>query len=271
MFSLCRLCAKCPEPNQLTIKLSELEIKLAICCGWQRSKNENQMPKKVCNSCADRLQSSWNFVEGVWAAEKQLHKLIKDQIRLDSDDELIQTVQPKEKIDVAFELEEFKKDEIEVDPSEDIDNDYGIFGEALDYSNDDDSTNLNDKQPGEFESKSTSGRKQRRRRINDPFLAAVNYDERLGNGLISVNGISRLENLFPNMKSISWNDCQYRCDECNQTFKGSCQFYCHIRSKHNEDLLSIKVPCVYCNATFRRDIALNRHIAAEHFSHLKFR
>lgn len=79
MFRLCRLCAKCPEPSDLTTNISNIESKLVICCKWKPSEYEIQMPNKACNLCMDKLQMCWNFVESVWAAEKQLNKLLAEQ------------------------------------------------------------------------------------------------------------------------------------------------------------------------------------------------
>lgn len=141
-----------------------------------------------------------------------------------------------------------------------------IFGEPIDYSNDDDSSNSDDQQ-----TESTKKVKKRRRLINDPFLSALAPEDCLREGSISTNGIRKLEKLNPEMKSMTWNDIEYKCDKCNRTFKGITPFYTHIRSIHIEEVLSIKVPCVYCDTKYRREFALNRHIATEHFGHLKYR
>lgn len=284
MLLLCRLCATCTKPSDLTINLSDLESKLMICCGWKESENESEMPKKVCNLCVDQLQRSWNFVECIWAAEKQLNKLISDKVQINSESSFsqicdVKSEEERESTVIVSEIEEVKpsfSDDVDDDNDNkdfdyDDDDDDGIFGEPINYSNDD-SSNNEQKEPTEIKTeraKTTSRRK--RRRIDDKFLAAIEQEDRLEGGLISANGIAKLEKLFPDMKNMSWDQCGYKCDECNRLFKGCCQIYSHVRSIHITEVLSIELPCVYCNAKFRREFALNRHIASEHFLHLKYR
>lgn len=283
MLLLCRLCAACTQPAELTMNLSDLEPKLMICCGWRPSENECEMPKKVCNVCVNQLQRSWNFVECIWAAEKQLNKLISEKVQINSDsvelfkNDDVKSEEEREMTIVVSELEEVKpsfSDGVNADNDnkdfvdDDDEDDDGIFGEPIDYSNDD-SSNEEQKQP--TEKKVEKSKRRRSRRIEDTFLAAIEPQDRLESGLIGANGIAKLEKLFPDMKTMSWDRCDYKCDRCNRMFKGSCEIYSHVRSIHITEVLSIKLPCVYCNAKFRREFALNRHIAAEHFLHLKYR
>lgn len=273
MHSLCRLCATCSEPTELTTEISAIEPKLALCCGWQATEHEIKMPKKACNFCVDRLQMSWNFVEQIWAAEKQLNKLFNEQIQTKSEEVSPQTMDIKAEDGIEpniaiCELEELKSpfDEnvADADDSNDFDGG-GIFGEPIDHSNDE-SSHSNDDQK-----KKSPKRIRKKRRPLDPFIAALAPGDCLDGGLVSTNAIQKLENLFPNMKTVSWTDLEYKCDKCNRSFLGSHHFYTHIRSFHIEEVSSIKVPCVYCNTKYRRELRLNRHIATEHFEHLKYR
>lgn len=241
MFSLCRLCATCIEPTQLTTEVSELESKLAICCGWKPLENEIQLPKKVCHQCVDQLQRSWNFVEQIWGAEKQLTKLLSEQIPMSSQENLSNNVNVK--------IEKESKD------------DEDVFGESINYF-DDDSSDKNVKVDQNSDKKQTT---------SDPFLAVLAPEDCLSNGMISANGLTKLEKLYPDMKTMSWNDCEYKCDRCDRIIKGPQNLYAHIRSIHVDELFSINVSCVYCDAQHRREFTLNRHIATEHYMHLKFR
>lgn len=262
MLKLCRLCAKCTEPTDLTTNISDVESKLTICCGWKPLEYEIQMPNKACKLCVDKLQMCWDFVESVWAAEKQLNKLLSE-VRANTEVE----TKSGEIIDsVKCELEEVKYSSDEHEADDNGFDDESIFGEPIDYSNDDDSCHTND-QPMESPKKL----RKRKRAKNDPFPSELAPEDCLKGGLISTSGIMKLEKLYPEMKSMTWNDVEYKCDKCNRTFKGINQFYTHIRSIHIEEVVSIKVPCVYCNTKYRREFALNRHIATEHFQHLKYR
>lgn len=284
MFSLCRLCAACTDPIELITEITELEPKLVHCFGWRQSEKEMEMPKKVCNLCVDRLQRSYDFVECMLMAEKQLNKLLSEQIQTITDEFLPQIIEIK--------LEDIKKrttdlpDPAVPEPLEgcifDVNDDHkndameyddGIFGEPIDYSDDDDDCGGGDNKCSiqnltKKVSKKSSKKKQS---ANEPFLDALDVEDRLESGMISTNGVKKLEKLFPDMKTISWEDCQYKCEKCDRYFKGSLNFYSHIRSVHIEEVLSIVVPCFYCNSKHRREFTLNRHLASEHFTHLKFR
>lgn len=256
MFSLCRLCATCIEPTQRTTEVSELESKLAICCGWKPLENEVQLPKKVCHQCVDQLQRSWNFVEQIWVAEKQLTKLLSEEIPISSQENLSNNVKVK--------IEKESKDVdnvLDLEKSTDVVYDEDVFGESINYF-DDDSSNENVKVDKNSDKKQTT---------SDPFLAVLSPEDCLPNGMISANGLAKLEKLYPDMKTMSWNDCEYKCDRCDRIIKGPHDLYAHIRSIHTDELFSINVSCVYCDAQHRREFTLNRHIATEHYMHLKFR
>lgn len=265
MFSLCRLCATCTELTELTV--SELEPKLALCCGWMPSDNEVLLPKKACHTCVDQLQRSWNFVEQIRAAEKQLNKLLSEQIETKSDECLtnigdIKTEDEPKEDENLFELEESKPN-----PNEDVyDDEEDVFGESIDYF-DDESTHSNEEDQKESIKKNCD----RKQTISDPFLAPLAPEDRLESGLIGPTGLKKLEKLFPDMKTMSWSDCQYKCAKCDQIIRGPLNLYSHIRSMHTEELPSIKVSCFYCGIKHRRELTLHRHIATEHFVHLKFR
>lgn len=276
MFSLCRLCATCTDPIDLNTDLSELEPKLAHCFGWRKSEKEIVMPKKVCNPCVDRLQQSSEFFERILSAEKQLNKLLHEQMQTVADEFL------PEPTDIKFEDSKRIVDspvaEIgsicdasnsgdEKSDKHDDQND-AIFSEPIDFS-DAENSNCSQKTPIK-KAKSDRYRRTKQRR-DESFLDVLNVDDRLDGGLISPNGVKKLEKLFPIMKSMSWQDCEYKCEKCNRIFKGSINFYSHIRSVHIEDIVTITVVCVYCDSKHRREFTLHRHMALEHFRHLKYR
>lgn len=285
MFSLCRLCAACTDPIELITEMSELESKLVHCFEWRSSEKESEMPKKACNSCVDRLHRSFEFVECMLTAEKQLNKLLSEQVQTVTDEFLPQTVEIK--------LEDVKKrvpDVPELDEQESMlqeyavdggykddtvdygDYDDGIFGEPIDYSDDEaDDESKNDSANKNATKEKPKRRSRKKQPLSEPFLKALDAGDLLSNGQISANGVQKLEKLFPDMKTVSWRDCQYKCEKCDRTFRGSISFYSHIRSVHIEEVLSIVVPCFYCDSKHRREFHLNRHIATEHFAHLKFR
>lgn len=259
MFPFCRLCANCTEVNEIMTEISELESKLSIFCGWKSSQNEMQMPRKVCQSCVNQLQQSWNFVEQILSAEEQLQKLLNEQNERHMDIECEKEFKPN---NYQIELEPSSKSEIDAETYDDNDDTYG---EPIDYYNDNESCDSPVVEPS---IKKESNNKSMK---TDPLLAVLGPEDFLDGGEISSNGIVKLEAQFPHMNTISWNDCQYTCDKCNRVIKGSHNLFAHNRSIHPDELLSIKISCFYCNVKHTRECTLQRHISTEHFVHLKFR
>lgn len=235
--------------TEKTTELSELEPKLSVCCGWRQSENDVQLPHKACSACVDQLQKSWSFAESVWAAENQLNKLIRES-------NVVECLPEKTEIKVE------ENDSEESDAMIDCD----VFIEPIDYSDDADSHSED-----QIPAKTAKIKTVQKTSSKDQFLSVLTDEERLESGLISASGISKLEKLYPDMKSVSWNDLQYQCKNCDRHFTGARIFCAHIRSMHIEEVMSIVVPCSYCNSNHRREYQLNRHIVAEHFPHLKYR
>lgn len=291
MLSLCRLCAVCTDPIELITEISELEPKLVHCFGWRKSEKEIEMPKKACNICVDRLQMSYDFVECLLTAEKQLNKLLSEQIQTSTDEFISPTVEIKGEderkrlVDAPVPVDSEKLGRCLVD-DDDSDDEKNIYenrnNDVIEFDDDtkheDDSDDAIFGEPIETEcsnknstKKVSKKHKKKRQPASDAFLDALDAEDRLDSGLISTNGVKKLEKLFPDMKTVSWDDCQYKCENCDRIFKGSTEFYSHIRSIHIEEVLSIVVPCFYCDSKHRREYTLNRHMATEHFIHLKHR
>lgn len=303
MISLCRLCSRYMDATERKTEVAKLELKLSLCCGWKRSHNELQMPQKACSACVDQLQASWTFAESVWAADAHLNKLLSDpiddveisevvanEIEFVADDEYedvkleIEEADPKLTSNCVVVLEELKPnikindnnthiddDAIAADDINDSQDNYDgaddtIFDEPATFS-DAESTHsdINEQK----EKKKINSEKMQV--LKDPFLSGLSPEDCLEGGLISANGVAKLEKLNPDMKTISWSNCQYKCDKCDKMFTGSHNFYAHIRSIHIDEVISINVSCFYCNATHRREYALNKHIASAHHPHLKYR
>lgn len=290
MFSLCRLCAQCPVPSELTTEIVELEPKLLVCCGWQPSKSELQMPNKACNFCVNELQRSWNLIEQIREAEKQLDKLLKEQVQANSnqnDDQQMLQFKAEQyveqtnhtfdtKFDVSMDDDYFNdggggRDDDYNDEDSNIE-DYGeVFGESINYikvekSETEKKTEKPQKEPAKKKQPNINNFK------NDPFFATLNSEDFLEDGQLSLEAVAKLTKLNPDMTTMSWSECQYNCTKCKRVLKGATTMYSHMRSIHIDDpKMSVKLSCFYCDYKNRREANINRHIATEHFEHLKFR
>lgn len=208
---LCRLCANCKDQSELNTQITELESKLALCCGWYPLENQIQMPAKACNSCVDELNRCWYFARSVQNAELKLIKLLAEQNK-------IATNTVTEYNEFATE-EEVKIDPI--DPDSQLDEmkvfDDGGFGSGFNdrntiiapsTENHLNFTNVENSQLLDIES----------------VIQQLNEEDRIVDGTVSVNGVAKLERMYPEMKTITWTDCLYKCDECIRTFQGESLF-----------------------------------------------
>lgn len=264
MFSLCRLCAKYTEPTELVSGISELESKLTLCCGWKPSENEVlQYPQKVCNLCVDQLQQSWNFAEIVWAAEEKLNKILSE-VNQTNTDQLMPHIEQIIPVSIKYEPEIYSIEPDVFDHNFDVTT---FDCPAIESDVESSRSNKNTKKRNKSLEKSTENLDIK----SDPFLIQLTEKDCLVDGTISVNGVAKLEKIFPEMKTMTWNDCQYKCDKCNRSFKSPQNFFAHNRSIHLKEVPTMAFSCFYCNSKHRREYTLNRHITIEHFQHLKFR
>lgn len=213
MFSICRLCANCKDDIELTTQVTELQSKLNLCCSWYPTENEIQLPTKACDNCVDELDKCWYFAQSVRDAEHKLNKLLSEQ------NEVSITGNVKQ-------FDEFMEDnKIKVDP--DI---LAVELKVFDNSCDDDEGDADDDGVAIFDGLinsiesdaecSTSNKTKVALPDVDPFLDHLNDDDRIADGTVSGSGVSKLEELYPEMRTMSWTNCLYKCEKCNQTIQG---------------------------------------------------
>lgn len=285
MFRLCRLCAKYTEPIELVTGIAELESKLTLCCGWQPSKNEEKFPQNACNSCVRQLEQSWNFAENVRAAGEKFHRIASEQILTDTV-ELHPRSADNTSLKIRFggfeqnlDIEEEKPHEIMTESNEMHADELQQYIEEVTKTEpelvDHDYLNVTAFDCPEIESDVESSHSQKSSDnslpITDPILAQISEKYCLADGTISANGIHELEKLFPGTKTMTWSSCQFKCHKCNRSFESLQNYYSHNRSRHLEEMKSMMFSCFYCDSKHSREYFLNRHIAGEHFPHLKFR
>lgn len=249
------------------------------------------MPNKACNFCVNELQRSWNLVEQIRGAEKQLDKLLSEQVQANSiQNDAQQMLEFKAeqyveqthhtadtKFDVSMDDDYFNdggggfNDDDYNDDDSNIDDHGEVFGESINY--------IKDKK-SEPEKKNTKPQKEPAKKKqpnkntfkNDPFFVTLNPEDFIDDGQLSLDAVKKLTKLNPDMTTMSWSECQYNCTKCKRVLKGATALYTHMRCMHIDDpKMSVKLSCFYCGFKHAREATINRHIATEHYEHLKFR
>lgn len=213
MFSICRLCANCKDEIELTTQITELQPKLNLCCGWYPTENEIQLPTKACDSCVDELEKCWYFAQSVKDAEVKLNKLLMEQ------NESIN-------VNTAEFHELIADDRIKDDPGI-VAVELKALDNSCDYVDDgvyDDVATYDDPIFDSDAKCSTSQKIKTNLPDVGPFLDHLNDEDRIGDGTVSGSGVSKLEKLYPEMKTMSWTNCLYKCEKCNQTLQGKFVF-----------------------------------------------
>lgn len=246
MFSTCRLCAEYKEPAKLKTQITDLELKLTVCLDWHPSGYESRMPTQACDECVEKLENSWHFAEFVKTAEIKLEQLIDEYKSIESINSI--KLEPFGIVDLNdINENNLLLDDVKLEISED---------EFHEVQNSD-----SNKWSQPFTPFHT----------HDQMLSRLDQTDFLADGIISVNGVRKLEQTFPETKSITWSDCQYSCEKCKRNFKGPHNFYNHNHSMHIGELNGMTFKCYYCESEHKKEHYLNLHLASEHFHHLKFR
>lgn len=146
MENLCRLCAKEKPIKQLVHSIEDqklnIEKKLNDCCRWSSiiSYEYDELPKKICNACYRKLESSWSFAESVAQAQKHLFTLIDDIKPELAPIEYVSAAEIKDEPSESTETDGLSAEEEEIDSNElvekiDLDESFEL-GEEHDASND---------------------------------------------------------------------------------------------------------------------------------------
>lgn len=146
MENLCRLCAKEKPIKQLVHSIEDqklnIEKKLNDCCRWSSiiSYEYDELPKKICNACYRKLESSWSFAESVAQAQKHLFTLIDDIKPELAPIEYVSAAEIKDEPSESTETDGLSAEEEEFDSNElvekiDLDEAFEL-GEEHDASND---------------------------------------------------------------------------------------------------------------------------------------
>lgn len=85
METVCRMCAKEKPSKQLVRSIEDrtlnIQQKLIDCCRWNSMIGTEceTLPKKICNSCYRKLDTSWTFAESVAQAQQQIFSMFAEE------------------------------------------------------------------------------------------------------------------------------------------------------------------------------------------------
>lgn len=273
MSIYCRLCAGLKTEDEMASEICDLRLMLNKCCQWQKSENECHLPQHVCYICMEQLDNCWEFLLQIECAEKKLNEMLTDQ-----------KVEVKE--DIAFvefkpHIEDIKEDIQEIKDDENSSN--YVQAECLsaieqNENNNDDNDDENDNNDNNNDNNNSSNDSEqevikgaRSRPLRKPFKSILEENDYLASGLISIEGVEKLMTELPDMKTLNWNNCKYKCIKCDdRNINGINQYISHCKSIHFEQYKKMKFFCYYCNEKLRNFRLLNSHIAEQHYIHLKY-
>lgn len=124
MENLCRLCAKEKPIKQLVHSIGDqqlnIEHKLNDCCRWSSivSYEYDELPKKICNACYRKLESSWSFADSVAQAQKHLFTLIENIKPELAPIEYVSAAEIKDEPSGSIDTDELSAEEEEIESNE---------------------------------------------------------------------------------------------------------------------------------------------------------
>lgn len=305
MSGLCRLCAE-TRPLEKMSDISDptlnIEQKLLDCCRWTHLKelesNEN-LPQHICIVCYEKLEQSWLFAEHVASAQYKLIEIIRNS-KLDPPDDggddtkydyyygdrVDNLSEPPVEINVYVEVEEIQKTNTEDSEANPIDHRLNESTKAKTMT----MTKNSSKKIKTLKNKSESVDKSEKK--STQMNLGQNEDDQSPDAEKSTSNSSNFSNNFPKMLKlydrnadgsvnsdtvqrlglVNWMVLQHQCWICSTCFCSNYELKAHFTSEHsNTDLRYI---CSICKSKVRssyvRRAHLHRHIARQHFPHLKY-
>lgn len=252
MFLYCRLCAEQKNATELkkTVLDWGIKEKLISCCMWKPSNEEYEIPQTVCNDCVDQLENFWQFAMRITESEQKLIRIVHfSSNELEIKDE---TVAGKEFIEIKPELPE---DEIDADEL---------------------TTSVSETETDQSRECRRSVRKVRKvkKKKKDSkvcsILKIVSKSECNSDGTITNEGMAKMEMYLSEMDTKTWNDCEFKCNDCDYNTRGYNKFHTHDQTTHSQFPMKRSFPCLYCNQVCKRLQSLVVHISYRHMPHLSY-
>lgn len=248
MFSYCRLCAEQKSVNELKKTIFDWGIKekLIACCMWKSLNEEYQIPQTVCNECVNQLENCWRFYQRITESEQKLLEIV----HFSSND-----IEYKDETELGHEF-------IEIKPDDQAEGEI----EAEDLSTSE----------SESDHSRRSARKintiKRKKKLTKQcsILNILSKNDCMVDGTISDDGITKIETYLSQTNTKTWNDCEFKCNDCDYSARGFSKFHVHDQTTHSQYLMQRSFPCLFCDQVCKRLQSLVVHISYRHLPHLSY-
>lgn len=266
MFSYCRLCAEQKKVSELKKTTFDWAIKekLMACCMWKQSNDEYQIPQTVCNDCVEQLENCWRFAMRITESEQKLIQIVhftSNELEIKAD------TQPN---DIFYDVkpEEQPKDELEEDDAEE---DEAEEDEAEEDEKESESVSETESEPVKS-SKSNQGFSNCKKRSSKLFniLRIVPRNQCNPDGTITDEGMEKLQQYLSVNGTTTWNECKFKCNDCDYTAQGFNEFHQHDQTTHSKFIMKRTFPCAFCDLVCKRLQSLIVHISHRHKPHLGY-
>ncbi|XP_055323674.1 zinc finger protein 37 homolog [Sitodiplosis mosellana] len=252
MFSYCRLCAEQKKTTELKKTIFDWGIKekLVACCMWKPSNEEYQIPQTVCNDCVDQLENCWKFANRISESEQKLLHLMHfspnglEYKELEPDNEFIDV-----KLNVPE--DELEADEVSTSASE-TESDHSRYSRR-----------------GSAHKTQRVKRKKKASKVCS-VLKIVSKSECNLDGTITDEGMAKMDLYLAETITRTWNDCEFKCNDCDYSARGFNKFHTHDQTTHSRFPTKRSFPCLYCDQVCKRLQSLVVHISYRHMPHLSF-
>ena len=254
MFSYCRLCAEQKKTNELKKTIFDWGIKekLVACCMWKPSNEEYQIPQTVCNDCVDQLENCWKFATRISESEQKLLQLWNFSA---NESEYKDEAAGDEFIGVTPDVPE---DEVEADEA-------STSGSASEIESD---HSRNSRRNSARKAQKIKRKKKASKVCS--VLKIVSKSECNLDGTITDEGMAKMELYLAETITKTWNDCEFKCNDCDYSTRGFNKFHTHDQTTHSQFPMKRSFPCLYCDQVCKRLQSLVVHISYRHMPHLGF-
>lgn len=257
MFSYCRLCAEQKKVTELKKTVFDWGIKekLVACCMWKPSNGEYQIPQTVCNDCIEQLENCWQFALRISESEQKLIQIVHF-----SSNELDFKEDFKDEVtDPGHEFVEIKanvpEDELEAD-------------EVSTSGSETESDHSKESKRSARKSRGVKKKRQVSKLCN--ILKVVSKNECNPDGTITEVGMEQMNVYLSSTPTKTWNDCDFKCNDCDYNAQGFAEFHIHDQTSHSPFLMKRSFPCMFCQQVCKRLQSLVVHISYRHLPHLSY-